>query len=71
MPRLFAVGEQIHHADDPRCPTCAEGYPEPCVCDGLMHATEAEATANDDLALMPVTQCDRCGRSKEEREEAA
>jgi hypothetical protein len=36
-----------------------------------MHATEAEATANDDLAPMPVTQCDRCGRSKEEREEAA
>ena len=68
MPHLFSLGDQTHHEGDPQCPACAEGYPERCSCGGFVHATE---TPTDDTALMPLTQCDRCRRSKEDVEEVA
>jgi len=34
-----------------------------------MHATEV--ATEEDVAVMPLTQCDRCSRSKEDLEEEA
>lgn len=69
MRRLFTLGDQVHHGNDPECPACVEGYPEPCPCGGFIHATDV--TTEEDRAVMPLTQCDRCQRSKEDFEEVA
>ncbi len=69
MPRLFTLGDQIHREGDLGCPACTEGYPERCPCGGFMHATEV--ATEEDVAVMPLTQCDRCSRSKEDLEEEA
>jgi hypothetical protein len=36
-----------------------------------MHATEMATATEEDLAVMPLTQCDRCRRSTEDLEEDA
>jgi hypothetical protein len=66
---LFKVGEVANHGiDDRGCPECAEDYPEPCRCGGLMHAAEgAEVDAEGNVVL--VTCCDRCGRSEDQLDE--
>jgi hypothetical protein len=69
MPKLFTLEDQVHHADDPECPACSEGYPERCQCGGLMHATGVATEENSDV--VPITRCDQCGRSKEDLEEVA
>jgi hypothetical protein len=62
MPDLFTLEDQIHHAGELDCPGCADGYPEPCACEGLVHASESLTDADTDVAL--TTRCDRCGRSE-------
>lgn len=63
---LFKVGEVVNHGiDDHGCPECADDYPEPCRCGGLMHATES-AEVDVEGNVMLVTCCDRCGRSDEQ-----
>jgi len=69
MPEFFTLEDQIHHRDDPECPACAEGYPERCPCGGFMHATGL--APEEEPEAIPVTQCDRCRRSKEDLEEVA
>ncbi len=68
--RLFAVGEEINHCvGDPTCPQCWEEYPEPCRCGGFIHAAGGGEEDEEGNVLL-VTQCDRCGRSEEQLEEA-
>jgi hypothetical protein len=63
---LFAVTEQVdHHVGDPACTACAEPYPEPCPCGGLIHAAAADATDADGNPLLD-TRCDHCGRSEDD-----
>jgi hypothetical protein len=69
MRRLFTLGEQVHHGGDRECPACVEGYPERCRCGGLIHAADVAIAEN--LGIVPLTQCDRCQRSKEELDEVA
>ena len=68
MPDIFTLEEQIHHRDDLQCPGCADEYPEPCACGGLMHASEVAEIEDAEIAL--VTQCDRCRRSEGDLEDA-
>ena len=70
MSRVFSVGEETTHvADDPACPECVDGYPERCGCGGLIHAAVGEMDV--DGTEVPLTRCDRCGRSHEQDEEEA
>ncbi|HEY7515759.1 MAG TPA: hypothetical protein VIC87_14830 [Vicinamibacteria bacterium] len=65
MSRPFTVGaETLHLAGDPACPECLEEYPERCRCGGLIHAASGELDPEGDE--VPITACDRCGRSEEE-----
>ncbi|HXH84103.1 MAG TPA: hypothetical protein VNN07_14430 [Candidatus Tectomicrobia bacterium] len=58
---LFAVTEEsVHHVGDARCPACAEDYPEPCRCGGLMHGEQTEV---EDAEIVEATRCDQCGRT--------
>ena len=63
--KLFTVGTEVnHHVGNGQCPECWEQYPEPCPCGGLMHAAagdEQDADGN----MVPITQCDQCGRSED------
>ena len=68
MAESFALDDQMHHKSDLECPGCAEGYPEPCPCGGLIHATDSVALTEDTEAL-PTTRCDQCGRSEGDLEE--
>ncbi len=68
MAELFALDEQMHRKSDLECPGCAEGYPEPCPCGGLIHATNGVAPA-EDAEDLPTTRCDQCGRSEEDLQE--
>lgn len=69
--QLFVLGEEVgHRVGDHDCGVCAEEYPEPCVCGGLMHATESSET-DADGNLVLVTGCDVCGRSEDEAAEAS
>ena len=64
--KMFTVGETInHHAGDHACPACAEDYPEPCRCGGLMHAVPSGDEDPDGNPVM-VTACDACGRSEDD-----
>ena len=64
--RMFTLGDTVNHrAGDHACPVCAEDYPEPCRCGGLMHASDT-AEADPDGNLLRVTLCDQCGRSEED-----
>jgi hypothetical protein len=64
--RTFTLGEGIdHRAGDHRCPHCAEDYPEPCPCGGLMHALPTGEEDADGAPVM-VTACDTCGRSEDQ-----
>lgn len=66
MPKLFAVGEELLHVvGDATCPECLERYPESCPCGGLIHAAAGEE--DDGPMEWPLTRCDLCGRSEEER----
>jgi hypothetical protein len=69
MPDPFTFEEQIHHRDDMQCAGCADEYPEPCSCGGLVHAAETAALDDGDVAL--ATQCDRCHRAQDDLEDAA
>ena len=63
--KLFTVGAEVnHHIGDSQCPECAEEYPEPCRCGGLMHAASGEEQDADGNILL-ITQCDQCGRSED------
>ena len=43
MPESFVIGDETTHIKgDARCPECLEEYPEPCSCDGLIHAAAGE-----------------------------
>ena len=65
MSRPFTIGEETTHvAGDPGCPHCLEGYPERCRCTGLIHAAAGEKDPEGDE--LPLTRCDRCGRSEDE-----
>lgn len=64
---LFTVIEDLaHHVDDLTCPMCAEEYPEPCGCGGLMHGEVSEVPDADGNDVI-ITRCDRCGRAEDER----
>lgn len=64
--KLFEVGEVVNHrVGDPQCPECAEDYPEPCPCGGLMHASET-AEEDPDGNVVIVTLCDQCGRNEDQ-----
>ena len=67
--RMFTVGETVNHrVGDHACPVCAEAYPEPCRCGGLMHAAptgEEDADGNS----ITSTLCDSCGRSEDQLDE--
>jgi hypothetical protein len=64
--RTFNLGESVdHRAGDHRCPQCADDYPEPCRCGGLMHAVPTGEADADGTPVL-VSQCDTCGRSAEE-----
>lgn len=68
MARFFTIGAEIdHEIGDHDCPVCAQDYPEPCRCGGLVHA----ATGEDDVEGNPVliTACDVCGRSEDQLDE--
>jgi hypothetical protein len=66
----FVVGENINHrAGDRGCRACAEDFPEPCRCGGLVHAT-ALALEEPDGDPVLTTRCDHCGRSDEDLAEA-
>jgi hypothetical protein len=67
--RLFTLGEEVNHRiADHECPVCAEEYPEPCRCGGLMHAgPTGEEDADGNLVL--VTACDVCGRAEDQLDE--
>jgi len=66
----FIVGEnETHRAGDAHCAACAEDFPEPCQCGGLVHASVLEAMDPDDAPLI-TTRCDQCGRSDEDLAEA-
>jgi len=65
---LFTVGsEPNHHIGNAQCPECAEEYPEPCRCGGLMHAAGAEE--DEDGTTQLTTCCDQCGRSEDQLDE--
>jgi len=66
MPDLFTLDDNVHHVGDLECPGCVEGYPDPCACGGLMHASDALIDADSDIAL--TTQCDRCHRAESDAE---
>lgn len=67
--RMFTVGETTNHgAGDHACPVCAEEYPEPCRCGGLMHAAPTGEEDPDGNAVM-ITVCDACGRSEDQLDE--
>jgi hypothetical protein len=66
----FAIGDDLsHRVGDRECPGCAQDFPEPCRCGGLVHASVTDV---EDLEGNPVlaTRCDRCGRSDEDLAEA-
>jgi hypothetical protein len=66
---LFKVGaDDNHRVGDPQCPECAEEYPEPCRCGGLMHAAET-ADEDADGNVLVVTLCDRCARTEDQLDE--
>jgi len=66
----FVVGEIVNHqVGDAHCPACAEDFPEPCGCGGLVHASVLEVEDPDDNPLI-TTRCDQCGRSDEDLAEA-
>jgi hypothetical protein len=71
MLEIFSLDEQIHHRGDARCPGCAEDYPVPCSCGGLVHATTTDVTTADDPDVVSATRCDRCGRSEGDLQEVA
>jgi hypothetical protein len=66
--RYFAVvgDQEKHRIGAVQCPACTEGYPERCLCGGLMHA---EGTGLDEQDAGIETRCDACGRTKDEIEE--
>jgi hypothetical protein len=67
--KLFEVGDVVNHrAGDPRCPECADDYPETCRCGGLMHASDSAEEGPDGNVLI-VTLCDQCGRSEDQLDE--
>jgi hypothetical protein len=64
----FAVGDDANHrVGIAHCPACAEDFPEPCRCGGLVHATALE---DPDTNPVITTRCDQCGRSDEDLAEA-
>jgi hypothetical protein len=63
------LDEQIHHSGDVECPSCAEDYPRPCGCGGLVHAVSDAMTTDIEASL--TTKCERCGRSEDDLEEVA
>ena len=66
---LFSVGEAVNHlVGNGQCPECAEEYPEPCPCGGLMHAAES-SQVDDEGNVELATRCDRCGRSEDQLDE--
>jgi hypothetical protein len=66
--RPFTLGSDPDHViADHGCPACAESYPEPCRCGGLIHAAAGELDVEGNLAL--VTACDVCGRSEDQLDE--
>jgi hypothetical protein len=68
MTKMFAVNEEVdHHVGDAQCPACADEYPEPCPCAGLMHGVVTDDTHEG--KTWATTKCDRCGRSEEDVEE--
>jgi hypothetical protein len=68
--KLFEVGEVVNHrVGDAQCPECAEEYPEPCRCGGLMHASET-AEEDSDGNIVVVTLCDQCGQNEDQLAEA-
>ncbi len=67
---LFAVDETVtHHVGDQQCPACAEEYPEPCACGGLIHAEPGLLEDPDGNAEL-ATRCDQCRRTADDLEEA-
>jgi hypothetical protein len=69
MARLFTLGEDTNHqVGDHACPVCAEEYPEPCRCGGLVHAAVTREEDPDGNPLL-VTACDVCGRSEDQLDE--
>jgi hypothetical protein len=66
--RLFTLGGDPDHViADHGCPACAESYPEPCRCGGLIHAAVGELDVEGNPTL--VTACDVCGRSEDQLDE--
>lgn len=69
MADLFTLGvEGTHRVGDPGCPACEEGYPGPCRCGGLVHASPTEDQDPDGNPIL-VTACDICGRAEDQIDE--
>ena len=67
--KMFTLGETVNHrAGDHDCPVCAEEYPAPCRCGGLMHAAPMAEEDPDGNPVM-LTVCDACGRSEDQLDE--
>jgi hypothetical protein len=64
--RYFTIGdENAHRTGDAACTGCAEEYPEPCICGGMIHA-EPGGPEDETGEILLVTRCDQCGRSEDE-----
>jgi hypothetical protein len=63
---VFTINaETVHTVGDHTCPECADEYPEPCPCGGLIHAEPADELDADGAPVL-VTRCDSCGRSEDD-----
>lgn len=49
-----------HQVGNPECPECWSGFPKPCDCGGLVHASFQEESW-DGYSL--YERCDKCGES--------
>jgi hypothetical protein len=68
MTRFTITRDVAHRTGDRRCPVCAEDYPEPCRCGGLVHAEASEDLDADGNPIL-TTRCDTCGRSEDQLDE--
>ena len=67
MEAPFVFHQQVHSAGNARCPTCRTAYPQPCVCGGLIHGA---GELGENTEIITATECDQCGGSRDELEQA-
>lgn len=55
-----------HEIGDTDCKECWSGYPKPCRCGGLIHATFGDE--NYDMDYWLYYKCDKCGSTNPEED---